>query len=70
MFRSDKEGNKSEEDILNGIKQRVEEIIETCSSIQMLHEDIEKCKPLLFVYIKYGRSRRKRLASQGHSTNG
>ena len=44
VFRSDTEDNKSKEEILVEIKQRVEERIEAYSSIQTLHEDIEKCK--------------------------
>ena len=50
MFRSDKEDNKSKEEILAEIKQRVEERIKAYSSIQRLHEDIENCKLLLIVH--------------------
>ena len=50
MFRSDKEDHKSKEEILAEIKQRVEERIQAYSSIQRLHEDIEKCKYLLAVH--------------------
>ena len=50
MFRSDKEDNKSKEEILAEIKQRVEERIKAYSSIQRLHEDIETCKLLLMVH--------------------
>ena len=47
VFRSDKEDNKSKEEKLAEIKQRVEERIKAYSSIQTLHEDIENCKLLL-----------------------
>ena len=49
-FRSDKEDNKSKEEILAEIKQQVEERIQAYSSIQRLQEDIENCKLLLMVH--------------------
>ena len=50
MFRFDKEDNKSKEEILAEIKQRVEERIKAYSSIQRLQEDIETCKLLPMVH--------------------
>ena len=50
VFRSDKEDHKSKEEILAEIKQRVKERIQAYSSIQRLHQDIEKCKFLLTVH--------------------
>ena len=44
VFRSDKEDNKSKQEILAEIKQRAEERIKAYSSIQRLHEDNENCK--------------------------
>ena len=44
VFRFDKEDNKSKEEILAEIQKRAEERIKAYSSIQSLHEDIEKCK--------------------------
>ena len=49
MYRCDKEEDKSEEEILAEIKQRVEERIKAYSSIQRLHEDIEKCKLIITI---------------------
>ena len=44
VSRSDVKDNKSQEEILAEIKQRVEERIKAYSSSQRLHEDIEICK--------------------------
>ena len=44
VFRSDKQDNKSKEEILAEIKQRAEERIKAYSNIQRLHEDTENCK--------------------------